>query len=137
MIYQIQKMVFSVTNQREYHKHFFLNQPFYLLMMITQIGGNFRDKLKNSKGTCLHHFADLCQGADKYLNDKEKAEFFPMIFQVMEENMERVSADIDWFIEKFDYLNKDADWKNSKDAVQRGMQKIRGGYPADPVYKMK
>ncbi|HIX16257.1 MAG TPA: hypothetical protein H9740_11170 [Candidatus Hungatella pullicola] len=97
----------------------------------------FRDKLKNSKGTCLHHFADLCQGADKYLNDKEKAEFFPMIFQVMEENMERVSADIDWFIEKFDYLNKDADWKNSKDAVQRGMQKIRGGYPADPVYKMK
>ena len=54
----------------------------------------------------------------------------------MEENMERVSGDVDWLIEKFDYRNKDADWKNSKDAVQRGMQKIKGGYPGDPVYKM-
>ena len=28
----------------------------------------------------------------------------------------------------------DADWKNSKDALQRGMQKLRSAYPADPVY---
>ena len=33
--------------------------------------------------------------------------------------------------------NKDADWKNSKDAIQRGMQKLKGGYPADPVYQQK
>ena len=33
------------------------------------------------------------------------------------------------------YVNKDADWKNSRDAIQRGMQKLKGGYPADPVYK--
>ena len=31
--------------------------------------------------------------------------------------------DVAWFIEKYDYKNKDADWKNSKDAIQRGMQK--------------
>lgn len=97
----------------------------------------FREKVKNSKGFCLHHFGDLCSGADRYLNDAERKEFFPMIFEVMERNMERMSADVDWFIEKFDYLNKDADWKESKDAIQRGMQKIRGGYPADPVYKMR
>lgn len=54
----------------------------------------------------------------------------------MEENMERVSGDVDWLIEKFDYRNKDVDWKTSKGAVQRGMQKLKGGYPADPVYKM-
>ena len=40
-------------------------------------------------------------------------------------------------VEKFDYRNKDADWKNSKDALQRGMQKLRSGYPADPVHKAK
>ena len=32
---------------------------------------------------------------------------------------------------------KDADWKNSKDALQRGMQKLKGGYPADQVYKKR
>lgn len=97
----------------------------------------FREKLKKSKGFCFHHFGDLCSGADQYLGDGERKEFYSVLFQLMEENMERMSGDIDWFIEKYDYLNRDADWKQSKDAVQRGMQKIRGGYPADPVYKMK
>lgn len=53
----------------------------------------------------------------------------------MEKNMERLQEDVSWLVEKFDYRNKDADWKNSKDAIQRGMQKLKGGYPADPVYK--
>lgn len=99
--------------------------------------GAFREKVKNSKGTCLHHFRDLLNGGDQYLSDNERREFYPVIFKVMEENMERVSGDIGWFIEKFDYINKEADWKQSKDALQRGMQKIRGGYPADPPYKMR
>ena len=96
----------------------------------------FAEKIRKGKGFCLHHFGDLCSHADGKLSDKEKETFFPEIFEVMQRNMERMSADVDWLIEKFDYLNKDADWKNSKDAVQRGMQKLRGGYPADPVYKM-
>ena len=79
---------------------------------------------------------ELCSSADTRLSEKEKETFFPEIFEVMQKNMERMSADVDWLIEKFDYQNKDADWKNSKDAIQRGMQNIRGGYPADPVYKM-
>ena len=96
----------------------------------------FAEKIRKGKGFCLHHFGELCSHADGKLSDKEKETFFPEIFEVMQRNMERMSADVDWLIEKFDYLNKDADWKNSKDAVQRGMQKLRGGYPADPVYKM-
>ena len=91
---------------------------------------------ENSKGFCLHHFGDLCANADAHLGDAEKKDFYPLVFRLMEENMERVSGDVDWLIEKFDYRNKDADWKTSKDAVQRGMQKLKGGYPADPVYKM-
>ena len=55
----------------------------------------------------------------------------------MTNNMDRMQEDVSWMVEKFDYLNKDADWKNSKDAIQRGMQKLKGGYPADPPLKMK
>lgn len=96
----------------------------------------FRQKIKNSKGFCLHHFGDLCEASDTKLNEKEKKEFYPVMFALMEENMERLQEDVSWMVEKFDYRNKDADWKNSKDAIQRGMQKLKGGYPADPVYKM-
>ena len=97
----------------------------------------FRTKISQSKGFCLHHFGDLCEASDIKLNDKQKAEFYPAMFQLMEDNMERLYEDVSWLVEKFDYRNKDADWKNSKDAIQRGMQKLKGGYPADPVYKMQ
>ena len=54
----------------------------------------------------------------------------------MEQNMQRLSDDLDWFCDKFDYRNKDADWRTSKDALPRGMQKAAGGYPADEPYTM-
>ena len=98
--------------------------------------GEFRDKVKNGKGFCLPHFGDLCNAAETRLNDKEKTDFYPMLFTLMENNMKRLSDDVAWLVEKFDYRNQAADWKNSKDAVQRGMQKLAGGYPADDPYKM-
>ncbi len=58
-----------------------------------------------------------------------------MLFSLMNKNMDRLQEDINWLIEKFDYLHKDDDWKDSKDAVQRCMQKLKGGYPADAVYR--
>lgn len=96
---------------------------------------SFRELLKNSKGFCLQHFGALCEGAETQLNDSQKAEFFPLVFQLMEENLNRIHEDVSWLVDKFDYRNQDADWKNSKDAIQRGMQKLKGGYPADPAYR--
>ncbi|WMC91854.1 DUF6062 family protein [Kineothrix sp. MB12-C1] len=101
-----------------------------------QKDSEFREKIKKSKGFCLSHFGDLCEAAESKLSDKEKTSFYPEMFSLMEENMNRMAQDVSWLVEKFDYRNQDADWKNSKDAVQRGMQKLKGGYPADAPYKM-
>ena len=54
---------------------------------------------------------------------------------MMEENLVRVKADLDWLIAKYDYRNASADWKNSRDALQRSMQKLEGLYPAAPPHK--
>ena len=97
----------------------------------------FVDKLKNSKGLCLHHLGDICERAETALSAKDKENLFAIIYPLMTENMERMQEDISWMVEKFHYENKDADWKNSKDAIQRGMQKLKGGYPADQPYKYK
>lgn len=96
----------------------------------------FREKIRSGKGFCLPHFKDLCEAADTQLNDKEKPGFYEMALPLMEENMKRLSEDVAWMVEKFDYRNKDADWKSSRDAIQRGMQKLKGGHPAAPAYKM-
>lgn len=96
----------------------------------------FREKIKNGKGFCLPHFGDLCEAADSRLNDRDKEAFYACMLPLMETNMKRLSEDVSWLVEKFDYRNRDADWKNSRDAIQRGMQKLKGGYPADAPYKM-
>ncbi len=110
----------------------YLDTFFYLFKQDEE----FRQKIKDSKGFCLPHFGDLCEAADVKLSDKDKEAFYQMALPLMEANMKRVAEDVAWMVEKFDYKNKDADWKNSKDAIQRGMQKLKGGYPADAAYKM-
>jgi hypothetical protein len=94
----------------------------------------FIELVKNGKGLCLHHLADILDAAPLYLNDKDQKALREILFEQMENNMARVLGDIDWLEKKFDYRYKDAEWKESRDAVQRAMQKINGGYPADPPY---
>lgn len=95
----------------------------------------FRKKIAASKGFCLPHFGDVCEAAKGRIPDKQAEEFYSDMFKLMRENMARLSEDVSWLVDKFDYRYKDADWKNSKDAIQRGMQKLKGGYPADPAYR--
>lgn len=111
----------------------YLDTFFYLFKKDSE----FAALVETSKGFCLHHFGELMEASKTRLNAKEQEEFCSLVFGLMKKNMDRVQEDIDWFIEKYDYRNQDADWKNSKDAIQRTMQKIAGGYPADPAYKNK
>jgi hypothetical protein len=95
----------------------------------------FRKKVESGKGFCMHHFAQLLEAAREKLPNAQREWFYETVLRLMKENLARVQGDLDWFIEKFDYRNAGADWKNSKDAVSRSMQKLRGGYPADGPYK--
>ena len=97
----------------------------------------FRQRVEQSKGFCLRHFAQLLQTAEDRLPNGQREWFYPTVFSLMEENLVRVKEDLDWFVGMFDYRQQDADWKNSRDAVPRTMQKLRGCYPADPVYQKK
>ncbi len=97
----------------------------------------FQELFENSKGFCLPHFGDLIECAEDKLSDKEKEKFYPVAFRLMQENLERVQSEVSWFVDKNDYRNKDKDWGNSADSIQRAMQKCTGGYPADPIFKLK
>ena len=97
----------------------------------------FRAKVERSKGFCMRHFAHLLERAKEELPNAQREWFYDAVFTLMRENMARVKGDLDWFIEKFDYRNASADWRNSRDAVSRTMQKLQGIHPADPPYKDK
>lgn len=120
-----------VCDHFKYNYDRYMNTFFYMYAN----DEDFRTRIRNSKGFCLTHFGDLCEQADSHLKEKMLQSFYVDVEKLMTENLERIHDDVAWMIEKFDYLNKDADWKNSKDAIQRGMQKLKGGYPADGPYK--
>ena len=97
----------------------------------------FRELLKKTKGFCLSHFSLLCSKADASLPEDELKSFYDIVLPLMKENINRIFEDVSWFVEKYDYKNKDADWKNSKDAIQRAMQKAKGQDPSLPAYQKK
>ena len=112
-------------NMRRYYATFFhlIKEP------------EFRAKVEASKGLCMHHFEKLLEMAGEYLPNAQQAWFYETMGNLMRDNLARVQEDLDWFVDKFDYRNATADWKNSRDAVSRTMQKLKGGYPADDPYK--
>jgi len=95
----------------------------------------FRAKVEASKGFCMRHFARMLREAEDRLPESQKEWFYKTAFSLMEDNLLRVKQDLDWLIAKYDYRNAGAPWGNSRDALQRAMQKLQGLYPADPIYK--
>ena len=95
----------------------------------------FRSKVKEGKGFCIPHTRELLKAAANELKGDMLEDFTKTLFDLESRNLDRIEEDITWFVEKFKYENKDADWKESKDAIPRTIQKLVGGYPADPPYK--
>lgn len=112
-------------NMRRYYATFF-----YLIK-----DPAFRAKVEASKGLCMHHFEKLLEVSQEQLPSAQREWFYETMGNLMRDNLARVQEDLDWFVDKFDYRNASADWKNSKDAVSRTMQKLKGGHPADDPYK--
>lgn len=95
----------------------------------------FRSRVENTKGFCMRHFLAVMELAEQKIPNGQQEWFYTTLFRLMRENMARVKGDLDWFIAKFDHRNASADWKNSRDAVSRTMQKLQGIYPADPPFR--
>lgn len=86
----------------------------------------FREKIKNGKGFCLPHMGELLHEAPGYLKGKLLDDFTADLFEIQGRNLDRIEEDISWFVEKFKYENQDKDWKESKDAIPRTIQKLAG-----------
>lgn len=92
---------------------------------------DFRANFMASKGFCLKHFEALLAFAGKELSAGKKAEFVLALLPLQLKNMQRVQDEVNHFTKMFDYRNQHADWKNSRDAVPRSIEKISG--PCDLV----
>ncbi len=120
-------------------EHFDMNYQHYLdtFFYMYRKDPAFLETVKNSNGFCLGHFKDLMEMGEHKLNEKEKQALYPVLFERMTTNLQRIQAEVERFCDKMDYKGKALEWGNARDSIQRAMQKIGGGYPADPVFKEK
>ena len=88
----------------------------------------FMKLVKNCKGFCLSHFAILLDLAPNKLSGQTLQEFYDLTIPLTLGNLSRIEDELSWFIDKFDYRNKEASWKNSKDAVPRSIEKLASAY---------
>ncbi len=88
--------------------------------------GEFRKRFLEGKGLCIPHTGQLLEVAAEELNSKELGEFVRALAGMEKANLDRIQEDISWFIKKFDYRFEKEDWKNSRDAVERTVNKTRG-----------
>lgn len=84
---------------------------------------DFVVKFNKSRGFCTKHYGILYDEAQKTMNGSVQSKFLNDLNTVYFENIKRVTDDLAWFIDKFDYRNENEPWKNSKDAVQRTILK--------------
>lgn len=112
-------------NMTRYYKTFF--------MMLRD--AEFCALVESSKGFCMRHFLSLLEEAQTELPNARREWFYRTAASLMRENLARVKGDLDWFVAKNDFRNAGLDWKNSRDALSRTMQKLQGLHPSDPPFK--
>lgn len=87
---------------------------------------NFRKLYSEQEFICMNHYQMLYSGAEKVikLNKAHGSEFLKMTTALTVRHLELLQADIDKFCSMFDYRNsgKEADWGNSKDAIERTLK---------------
>ena len=98
----------------------------HTFLHLYQNDSDFRSRFGQGKGLCLPHTARLLEAAREELAPKELGELISVITRLQKENMDRMQEDISWFIKKFDYRFEKESWGNSKDAVERTVNQMRG-----------
>lgn len=96
-------------------------------MTVAQMYGHekeFPEMLKNTKGFCFHHYAELLKNA-KHAGGAT-GEYCKLLAEIEKTNLERMTAELQWFCDKHDYRNREKPLGTSADALPRSRAKFYG-----------
>ncbi|MBR2338865.1 MAG: hypothetical protein IKA63_05315 [Clostridia bacterium] len=84
---------------------------------------DFRQLFEQQECLCLPHFALLSETAEKNIAKKNRSEFTKAAAALAHQYCTELHSDVAHFCKMFDYRNggEDADWGNSRDAVERAV----------------
>lgn len=97
----------------------------YTLLHLYKTDSAFRKAFAASKGVCLPDMALLMEMAQEALSGQVLADFIEDLCAAVERNLVKLEGDIEGFTLKFDYRNADKPWGDSRDALERTVNKMR------------
>lgn len=86
----------------------------------------FRKTFSESKGLCVPDTENVLQMAAEFLSGDQLAAFKKEVSRLLSDSLKRMEDELSWFTQKFDYRNAQKPWGNSKDALERTVNKLRG-----------
>lgn len=98
----------------------------YTIFHLYRTDEEFRKVFCGSKGFCVPHLADIIDMGTKHLSGQHREEFLTELMRLQSENYARLADELQWFTKKHDYRYADEDWKTSRDALPRVINKLRG-----------
>ncbi len=98
----------------------------YTVAQLYFTNAEFKAMFEQSKGVCLPHLALLLEIAEKTLSSAQYRAFQSALAALELANLKRIEGELEGFTLKFDYRNADKPWGNSRDAVERAINKLMG-----------
>ena len=98
----------------------------YTFLHLWKKDAAFREAWAVSHGVCLPHLRQLLVTAQQQLSPADQDTFAAEGLAHLAEALQQDGADLDWFTQKFDYRNQDRPWGNSKTALERTVNRLRG-----------
>ncbi|MBN1777466.1 MAG: hypothetical protein JW811_05025 [Clostridiales bacterium] len=98
----------------------------HTLLYLWKTDPKFKKQFCGSNGVCIPHAADLIEASQKHLNARQRVEFTELCLDLLYNHLAEDEKDLNWFTQKFDYKNKSKSWENSKNAIERTVNRLRG-----------
>lgn len=80
---------------------------------------NIKRLLINSKGVCYSHLSQILTDSSSKMKQKDFLELKKILIEKELKNLKILEEDLDFFIKKFDYKNKDLPWGDKRDVLDR------------------
>ena len=105
-----------------------MNRYVYTMLHLWKTDPAFVKAIQQSKGFCLKDTALLMDMAKDHLKAAHRVTLLETLSELAQSSFTRTADDLEWFTLKYDYRNADKPWNNSKDALERAVQKLRSCY---------
>ncbi len=103
-----------------------MDRYLYTFLHLWKTEPRFKAAWAESKGACIPHTAELLARAKKHLSPAQQKEFAASLMALLQNSLAENEKDLEWFTQKFDYRNQEKPWGNSKNALERMVNRLRG-----------